>query len=599
MGVSRGYPNDSGIMQVYVGRTVLVAALLVAQRAYPTYKLSLATALAGALVLVISTLIVDELRGDYFSTVAVVMGMTVGTAALVPWGGAVQFLFVVLAALGCGLSHVMLGGDFSGLLLRPVAVTLAAAVVASVYLAFRLDRHYSGLNDALRAAVRSEDKQLGYGRLLGAMRRAELRFLDERNAPLSFSDLLSSVLELTGSAVGLIAEVSDGATVRPFLRCHAVEGLRQTEPSSEKSPLTGSPMEIHDPNSLAVSVLLARQPVCHNELMTDLRMAEPSVEHLPLTSFLGLPVYMGEELVGVIAIANRSGGYDKETIEYLRPLLTTSAHLLNALREQRRRDKAEQEVLRLNANLEQRVVQRTAALQAALREIEGFSYTVSHDLRSPLRAMYAYSAMLLEDYGDRLDETARGYLTRLENGAVKMGHLIDDVLSLARVSQHEIRRQQVDLSGMALAVIDELRTGDPERTVDVRIEPGIDGEGDPTLVLVVLQNLLGNAWKFTAKREEATIRMGRSRENGQAYYVRDDGAGFSMAHAANLFKPFQRLHDDSEFEGSGIGLATVRRIIERHDGRVWAESEPEEGATFYFTLGSAQVAEGQRAESSS
>jgi PAS domain S-box-containing protein len=247
---------------------------------------------------------------------------------------------------------------------------------------------------------------------------------------------------------------------------------------------------------------------------------------------------------------------------------------------------AEAEVRTLNAGLEARVVERTAELEQANNNLEAFSYSVSHDLRAPLRTLSGYSEVLLEDYGDRLDETGRGYLGRIQAASERMATLIDDLLALSRVSRVQINLAPVDLSAEAAAIAAELQFRDPGRRVRFTIQDGIRVMADRGLIRTVLENLIENAWKFTAKDDDAIIEFGATTpEDGRVCcYVRDNGAGFDPAYAAKLFKPFERLHDAAEFPGTGIGLASVARIVERHGGRVWADGTVGGGATFYFTL---------------
>jgi light-regulated signal transduction histidine kinase (bacteriophytochrome) len=231
------------------------------------------------------------------------------------------------------------------------------------------------------------------------------------------------------------------------------------------------------------------------------------------------------------------------------------------------------------------VRERTRELELTVRELEAFSYSVSHDLRAPLRGIDGFSKILAEDYADKLDNEAARYLGRIRAGAQRMGAIIDDLLTLSRVTRGRLATQRVDLSAVAREVVEALREAEPERKVQVSIADDLVVEGDVQLLRLALENLLGNAWKFTRQEPLAQIAFdAKVAESGTVYRVRDNGVGFDMAHADKLFAAFQRLHDPDDFEGTGIGLATVRRIIERHGGRIWAEGAEGEGATFYFTL---------------
>ena len=226
-----------------------------------------------------------------------------------------------------------------------------------------------------------------------------------------------------------------------------------------------------------------------------------------------------------------------------------------------------------------------AQLESANAELDAFAYSVSHDLRAPLRSLDGFSQALLEDWADRLDAQGTDYLQRVRSASQRMAQLIDDLLNLSRVTRTQMQVGPVDLSALADGIATELRTRDPSRQVEFAIAPALVVQADPGLMGVVLENLLGNAWKFTGKRPRAHIEVGVTRHNGHpAYFVRDNGAGFDMTYADKLFGAFQRLHGSRDFEGSGIGLATVQRIIHRHGGRVWAEAAPDRGSTFYFTL---------------
>ena len=246
--------------------------------------------------------------------------------------------------------------------------------------------------------------------------------------------------------------------------------------------------------------------------------------------------------------------------------------------------RVEDEIRMLNSDLDLRVAERTARLQAAIQEQESFSYSVSHDLRAPLRHINSYSAILMEECAECLTPMARGYLERIRVSSRNMGKLIDDLLELSRIGRSTLEKTAVDLSELARVICFRLKEAEPERLVEFRIAPDLTAHGDRILLQQALENLLDNAWKYTGQRESACIEVGRTEEGGHtAYFVRDNGVGFDMAYKDKLFGAFQRLHG-AEFEGTGIGLATVKRIIKRHGGKVWAEGVVDAGATVYFTL---------------
>jgi hypothetical protein len=250
---------------------------------------------------------------------------------------------------------------------------------------------------------------------------------------------------------------------------------------------------------------------------------------------------------------------------------------------------AQREVLRLNAELEERVRQRTAQLEAANKELEAFSYSIAHDLRAPLSSIDGFSQMLETASGNGLPERCRHYLNRIRVGVRQMGELTDGLLSLASLSRASLRSETVDLAALAHAAVDACREQSPQRAVEVEIAPALPVQGDPRLLQQVICNLVGNAWKFTARKERARIEIGRTAgaDGNPVMFVRDNGAGFDMAYASRMFEAFQRLHSCDEFEGTGIGLAIVHRVIARHGGRIWADAAPQQGASFYFTLGQA------------
>jgi len=254
---------------------------------------------------------------------------------------------------------------------------------------------------------------------------------------------------------------------------------------------------------------------------------------------------------------------------------------------------AEEQVRILNASLESRVAERTRELSNANKELESFSYSVSHDLRAPLRTIDGFSLALLEDCGSRLDEVCTGHLQRIRTAAQRMGALIDDLLNLSRVTRASLNVQNFDLSAIAADVAKELQVSQPERQVAWKIQPALLAAGDSQLLRVAIENLLNNAWKFTSKRSDSLIEFGAAQKNGEtAFFVKDNGAGFDPAYADRLFGAFQRLHGAAEFPGTGVGLATVQRVIHRHGGRIWAESSLDHGATFFFTLPQSNSQEG-------
>ncbi len=248
------------------------------------------------------------------------------------------------------------------------------------------------------------------------------------------------------------------------------------------------------------------------------------------------------------------------------------------------RRRAEEEILRLNLELEQRVKQRTAQLEATNKEMESFSYSVSHDLRAPLRALRGFTEVLLEVHSSQLDSRGQDFLRRACAASFRMERLIEDLLKLAQVSRAELQMEEVNLSSLAAEIAVELANSDSSRTVQFEIAPGCAALCDPRLVRLALDNLLRNSWKFSSKRPDARIEFGRVDGQDPAFFVRDNGAGFDMAFSKRLFGVFQRLHAATEFPGTGVGLATVQRILNRHGGRAWATGAINQGATFYFSL---------------
>jgi light-regulated signal transduction histidine kinase (bacteriophytochrome) len=308
---------------------------------------------------------------------------------------------------------------------------------------------------------------------------------------------------------------------------------------------------------------------------------------------LVVPLLQGQNLWGLLCIHQCRAPREWQTteIEFVSQIANhlgvalKHAELMAELQtEVLERQQAEQAVQALNQGLQRAIVE----MKAVNKELEAFSYSVSHDLRAPLRSIDGFSQALLEDCHDQLDATGQDYLRRIRAATQRMGHLIDDLLNLSRVTRSDMHLQSVDLSRLASNICTELQESQKERQVEFVIQSGLTAEGDVRLLQLLLENLLNNAWKFTSKHALARIEFGANNsESGiPTYFVRDDGAGFDMAYSGKLFAPFQRLHSIHEFAGNGIGLATVQRVVHRHGGSVWAEADLERGATFYFTLAS-------------
>jgi len=289
----------------------------------------------------------------------------------------------------------------------------------------------------------------------------------------------------------------------------------------------------------------------------------------------------GNKLMGLISVMDIKGMKMQAWVE---PVLSMFASRIAAEME---RQLTHEELELHRDHLEDLVKQRTAEMENLNKELEAFSYSVSHDLRAPLRSINGFSQALMEDYADVLDVEGVDYLQRVCKGSVKMSHLIDDMLDLSRVSRSDITREDVDLTRLSHEVFDELQQYTPDRKVMITIEDNMQIKGDTKLFTIVMTNLIGNAWKYTGNKKDALIEVGQKIEEGvQVFYVRDNGIGFEMKYAKKLFGAFQRLHQQADFEGTGIGLATVKRVISRHGGRVWAQSQPGVGSVFYFTVAS-------------
>lgn len=308
--------------------------------------------------------------------------------------------------------------------------------------------------------------------------------------------------------------------------------------------------------------------------------------HVQIIRHMNVPIFDGDEIVMVAGVGNKESEYDESDSRQLTLLMNGMWHIIKKMQ-------VDVELKAYREQLEDLVAERTAQLEASNRELESFAYTVSHDLRAPLRTIDGFSQVLLEDYMEKLDDTGKDFLTRISKGAQTMGHLIDSLLQLSRMTRGEMSRETVNLTTMAREIAREFDEIDSERKVEWVIESGLVVSGDPRLLRTLLHNLLENAWKFSSRREDSRIEFGtvttqyakeRWGIERPVYCVRDNGAGFDMKYYAKLFGVFQRLHRHDEFPGTGIGLASVQRILHRHGGTIWGESKVGQGATFYFTL---------------
>jgi len=356
--------------------------------------------------------------------------------------------------------------------------------------------------------------------------------------------------------------------------------------------------------SLSGITILRQEVIMSDDLLTDTR-TEPKIQqalvNMGLKCAISIPIIYNNEALGVTnMIFNQKimlDDFQRETFLSIGKTIGLSIsnvrHIEQLNAEIAERKQIEVEIRKLNKELEKRVSERTAELEqrsnqleATLNELESITYTISHDLRTPLRAINGFGKIILLDYGHLLDEQGHDYLERIRDAAQQMGELIDSLLTLARLNHREINRAEVDLSKIAHQIAARLCANQPDRVSEFIITDGITANADRSLIGSVMEHLLSNAWKFSARSEKTRIEFGETQhDNRPTYYVRDNGVGFDMQYAKKLFGTFQRLHHVDEFPGIGIGLAVVYRILQRHGGRIWAKSEPGKGTTFYFSVG--------------
>ena len=447
----------------------------------------------------------------------------------------------------------------------------------------RIVREGDGLVVSCRdvtSRVLAERRAERFTRIYATLSRADEAIVRIRQRLALFERVCRVLVEQGRLRMAWVGEIDQDGWIVPVAHAGAVQGHLDS--------IRISVLEVPEGQGPTGIAARERDHVFTTDIATDERMApwRDAALAREYRSSAGFPLVVEDRCVAVLtAYASEPGFFDEEEVELFDGLAADLSFALEAMQRDERRRAAEDELRRLSEELEQRVQERTHELRAANAELEAFSYSVSHDLRAPLRAIDGFSRAVLSRYADKFDADGRHALERVRAGSERMGVLIDSMLELSRLGRRPLELRDVELSALAAEGVEELRAGEPERDVEVVIEPNVSAVGDKELLRVALQNLLGNAFKFTSTKPHARVQFGRTEHAGQAaIFVRDNGVGFDINHADKLFRPFERLHPESQFSGTGIGLATVQRVIARHGGRVSAQGAIGDGATFYFTL---------------
>jgi signal transduction histidine kinase len=412
-----------------------------------------------------------------------------------------------------------------------------------------------------------------FDEVLDPARLAALRRLGLLDSPAeaAFDQLGALAAKLLHSPIALVSLVDDR---RQFFK--SCQGLREPWASWRDTPLS---------HSFCQHVLTTDEPLIIDDARFDPRfIGNPAIEDLGMVAYLGIPLKLnsGEVLGSFCVIDHEPRRWTAEEVEIMSTLAASVMTEIELRSEIRHKDSAFEEVERLNQQLRE----KTASLETAKGELEAFSHSVLHDLQAPLRSLDSFTGLLRDRFQTEMSQVGQSYLQGIVEATGRMQKILAGLQTLARLAKARMEISETDLTATAKNVLAELQRSAPERNAVVDIEDGLKASADSRLIQIAFENLLGNAWKFTSKTPNARIEMGASTEGDErVYWVRDNGAGFDEAQLAKLFVPFKRLHSQQEFPGTGIGLATVKRIIQRHQGRVWAESEPGKGATFYFTLG--------------